>query len=159
MLVPHVYHPTLICTAAITPFYCVTCLLAIHLFQMTALHIAASQNKSGACRMLLEHGADPSIRNSEGMSCLDIALKYHFHDVCLEIISCDRYVFECIGMSLCMNLVRNPASGTSRHFATSSVARLLLRSRKCSHKSDVINVTSYTRRHKRDGTMRLLMLL
>ena len=58
---------------------------------MTALSLAAKQNKACAVKALLEHGADPTILNSEGFGCMDIALNNRFHDVCMVIAESDKY--------------------------------------------------------------------
>jgi ankyrin repeat protein len=57
---------------------------------MTALSLAADQNNADAVKALLENGADPTILNSEGFSCMDIALKNRFHDVCMVIAQSDK---------------------------------------------------------------------
>ena len=40
----------------------------------TPLHEAASKNKVEVCISLLQNGADPSVRNSEGQTPLDVAV-------------------------------------------------------------------------------------
>ena len=58
---------------------------------MTALSLAAVKNNADAVKALLDHGADPTILNSEGLSCMDIALNNRFHDVCMVIANSDKY--------------------------------------------------------------------
>lgn len=63
---------------------------------MTALSLAASKNNANVAKALLNHGADPTILNSEGLSCLDIALNNRFHDVCMVIANSDKYESICV---------------------------------------------------------------
>ena len=61
---------------------------------MTALSLAASKNSADAVKALLDHGADPTIVNSEGLNCMDIGIENRFHDVCMVIAKSDKYESE-----------------------------------------------------------------
>ena len=74
---------------------------------MTAMSLAASQNNADAVKELLNHGADPTILNSEGLSCMDIALNNRFHDVCMVIANSDKYVYA--GIILNAETISSPS--------------------------------------------------
>ena len=58
---------------------------------MTALSLAARKNNAAAVKALLDHGADPTILNTDSLGCMDIALENRYHDVCMVIAQSDKY--------------------------------------------------------------------
>ena len=61
---------------------------------MTALSLAAKKNNAAAVKALLDHGADPTILNTDGLGCMDIALENRYHDVCMVIAQSDKYEYK-----------------------------------------------------------------
>lgn len=52
----------------------------------TALHLSAKHDKAEAMKLLLKSGADPSLRNKQGKTPLDIAQEVGHH-TCQELVS------------------------------------------------------------------------
>lgn len=53
----------------------------------TALHVAVMWNRESAAKLLLAHGADPTIRNSDGLTAFDLAENTSDHELrCLDLL-------------------------------------------------------------------------
>lgn len=53
-----------------------TCVNATDKWAFTPLHEAAQKGRTQLCALLLAHGADPSMKNQEGQTPLDLATVY-----------------------------------------------------------------------------------
>lgn len=58
------------------------------------MHTAALHGHASAVKILLEHGADCTIVDSEDRTCLDIAIGYGFEDVATVIVNHPGYSIQ-----------------------------------------------------------------
>ncbi|KAJ8317508.1 hypothetical protein KUTeg_005412 [Tegillarca granosa] len=56
-----------------------TCVNAVDRWGFTPLHEAAQKGRTQLCALLLAHGADPTMKNQEGQTCLDLATADDVH--------------------------------------------------------------------------------
>lgn len=70
----------------------------------TPLHIACMHNRLEILRFFLDQGADVTARNSENMTCLDVAIEWDSVEVAKTLVKHKRYVNVCT-VSIFANLI------------------------------------------------------
>lgn len=91
-----------------------TCVNATDKWAFTPLHEAAQKGRTQLCALLLAHGADPTMKNQEGQTALDLATVSHAP-------SC--HFFHVHASSLCDH---NPCLSAPSHLKADDIRALLM---------------------------------
>ena len=109
----------------------------------TALHVAIMWNREFATRMLLSHGADPTIRNSDGLTAFDLAESTSDNELkCLDLLrsSCLGNSSESDGTSSERSILIGPTKNSNNAMKkTNSNVQHRLPSRKSNEFQDVVD--------------------